>query len=57
MRDAVEHGASAGGGIAEQMYQREHGVRPRIASEVVLRERLAQAATAALARAFAADGR
>lgn len=27
-------------GIAEQMYQLEHGVRPRIASETVLRERL-----------------
>jgi hypothetical protein len=27
-------------GIAEQMYQLEHGVRPRIASDAVLRERL-----------------
>lgn len=32
-------------GIAEQMYQLEHGVRPRIASVPVLRERLRQAAT------------
>ncbi|MDE8345739.1 MAG: AAA family ATPase [Acidocella sp.] len=31
-------------GIAEQMYQLEHGVRPRIASETVLRERLSTAA-------------
>jgi hypothetical protein len=31
-------------GIAEQMYQLEHGVRPRIASETVLRERLRAAA-------------
>ncbi len=31
-------------GIAEQMYQLEHGVRPRIASETVLRERLRTAA-------------
>jgi hypothetical protein len=30
--------------IAEQMHQLEHGVRPRIASEVVLRERLSLAA-------------
>jgi hypothetical protein len=27
-------------GIAEEMYQLEHGVRPRIASEAILRERL-----------------
>ncbi len=33
-------------GIAEQMYQLEHGVRPRIASDAILRERL-RAATAA----------
>ncbi|MGO9237230.1 MAG: UvrD-helicase domain-containing protein [Methylocella sp.] len=32
-------------GIAEQMYQLEHGVRPRIASEVILLERLREAAT------------
>jgi AAA domain/UvrD-like helicase C-terminal domain len=32
-------------GIAEQIFQLEHGVRPRIASDVVLRERL-RAATA-----------
>lgn len=31
-------------GIAEQMFQLEHGVRPRIASEAVLRERLKTAA-------------
>ncbi|MBO1326786.1 UvrD-helicase domain-containing protein [Acetobacter sp. TBRC 12305] len=31
-------------GIAEQMFQLEHGVRPRIASDVVLRERLRAAA-------------
>ncbi len=33
-------------GIAEQMYQLEHGVRPRIASDATLRERLCAAATA-----------
>src|SRR6185312_8642964 len=33
-------------GIAEQMFQLEHGVRPRIASEVILRERLRAAAAA-----------
>lgn len=33
-------------GIAEQMYQLEHGVRPRIAPDAILRERL-RAATAA----------
>jgi hypothetical protein len=31
-------------GIAEQMYQLEHGVRPRIASDAILRERLRAAA-------------
>lgn len=31
-------------GIAEQVYQLEYGVRPRIASEIVLRERLRTAA-------------
>lgn len=31
-------------GIAEQMYQLEHGVRPRIASDAILRERLRDAA-------------
>jgi hypothetical protein len=31
-------------GIAEQMFQLEHGVRPRIASDAVLRERLRAAA-------------
>jgi hypothetical protein len=36
-------------GIAEQMFQLEHGVRPRIAGDAVLRERLrAAAATAGL---------
>lgn len=39
-------------GIAEQMYQLEHGVRPRIASDVVLRERLAEAAKAAQLKGF-----
>lgn len=34
-------------GIAEQMFQLEHGVRPRIAGDVVLRERLRAAASAA----------
>jgi hypothetical protein len=33
-------------GIAEEMHQLEHGVRPRIASDVVLRERLRAAAAA-----------
>lgn len=33
-------------GIAEQMFQLEHGVRPRIASDAVLRDRLCAAATA-----------
>lgn len=31
-------------GIGEQLYQLEHGVRPRIASDIFLRDRLAQAA-------------
>jgi len=31
-------------GIAEEMFQLEHGVRPRIASDVALRERLREAA-------------
>lgn len=39
-------------GIAEQMYQLEHGVRPRIASDGVLRERLGEAAKSALLRGF-----
>ena len=39
-------------GIAEQMYQLEHGVRPRIASDLVLRERLGEAAKAAQLRGF-----
>lgn len=39
-------------GIAEQMYQLEHGVRPRIASDAVLRERLAEAAKAAQLKGF-----
>lgn len=39
-------------GIAEQMHQLEHGVRPRIASEAVLRERLAEAAKAAQLKGF-----
>jgi len=39
-------------GIAEQMYQLEHRVRPRIASETVLRERLAEAAKTAQLKGF-----
>jgi hypothetical protein len=39
-------------GIAEQMYQLEHGVRPRIASDVVLRERLRSAVTATGLKGF-----
>ena len=39
-------------GIAEQMYQLEQGARPRIASEVVLRDRLHDAATAAGLKGF-----
>jgi hypothetical protein len=39
-------------GIAEQMYQLEHGVRPRIASDVVLRERLRAAAGAVGLKGF-----
>lgn len=39
-------------GVAEQMYQLEHGVRPRLASDAVLRERLAEAAKAAQLKGF-----
>jgi len=39
-------------GIAEQMFQLEHGVRPRIASDAVLRERLKAAAQAAALKGF-----
>lgn len=39
-------------GIAEQMYQLEHGVRPRIASNVVLRERLRDAAAVVELKGF-----
>lgn len=39
-------------GIAEQMYQLEHGVRPRIASDAMLRERLGEAAKAAQLKGF-----
>ena len=39
-------------GIAEQMFQLEHGVRPRIASDAVLRERLRAAAIAASLKGF-----
>lgn len=39
-------------GIAEQMYQLEHGVRPRIASDAVLRELLAEAAAAVQLKGF-----
>ena len=39
-------------GIAEQMYQLEHGVRPRIASTAILSERLAEAAKATQLKGF-----
>jgi superfamily I DNA/RNA helicase len=39
-------------GIAEQMHQLEHGVRPRIASDAVLRERLRAAATSMGLKSF-----
>jgi hypothetical protein len=39
-------------GIAEQMFQLEHGVRPRIASDAVLRERLRTAAASASLKGF-----
>lgn len=39
-------------GIAEQMHQLEHGVRPRIASDAVLRERLRTAATSTGLKGF-----
>jgi superfamily I DNA/RNA helicase len=39
-------------GIAEQMFQLEHGVRPRIANDVVLRERLRSAAASAGLKGF-----
>ena len=39
-------------GIAEQMYQLEHGVRPRIASDSVLRQRLSEAAETAQLKGF-----
>ncbi len=39
-------------GIADQMHQLEHGVRPRIASDAVLRDRLADAAAAAQLKGF-----
>lgn len=39
-------------GIAEQMYQLEHGARPRIASDSVLRDRLHAAASAAGLKGF-----
>lgn len=38
--------------IAEQMFQLEHGVRPRIASDAVLRERLGEAAKVAQLKGF-----
>jgi hypothetical protein len=38
--------------IAEQMFQLEHGVRPRIASDAVLRERLRAAAASAGLKGF-----
>ncbi|MGH7070138.1 MAG: UvrD-helicase domain-containing protein, partial [Acetobacteraceae bacterium] len=39
-------------GIAEQMFQLEHGARPRISSEAVLRERLRAAATSVKLKGF-----
>lgn len=39
-------------GIAEQIFQLEHGVRPRIASDAILRERLRAAATATGLKGF-----
>ncbi len=39
-------------GIAEQMYQLEHGVRPRITSDTVLRQRLSEAARTAQLKGF-----
>ena len=39
-------------GIAEQMFQLEHGVRPRIASDAVIRERLREAAASASLKGF-----
>lgn len=39
-------------GIAEQMFQLEHGVRPRIASDTTLRERLRTAAAATGLKGF-----
>ncbi|MET3353940.1 UNVERIFIED_ORG: hypothetical protein ABID33_001846 [Xanthobacter viscosus] len=39
-------------GIAEEMYQLEHGVRPRIASDAILRERLRAAAAATDLKGF-----
>ena len=39
-------------GIAEQMYQLEHGVRPRIPSDAALRERLVEAAAAVQLKGF-----
>jgi len=39
-------------GTAEQMFQLEHGVRPRIASDAILRERLNNAAKAAELKGF-----
>jgi len=39
-------------GIAEEMHQLEHGVRPRIASEQTLRERIRDAATKAGLKGF-----
>lgn len=39
-------------GIAAQMFQLEHGVRPRVANDVVLRERLRAAAAEARLKGF-----
>ena len=39
-------------GIAEQMFQLEHGVRPRIASDAILRDRLGEAARTVQLKGF-----
>lgn len=39
-------------GVAEQLYQLEHGVRPRIATNTILRDRLAASAKSALLKGF-----
>jgi superfamily I DNA/RNA helicase len=39
-------------GIADQLHQLEHGVRPRIASELILRDRIAEAALSSQISSF-----